>query len=44
MPASFSDFDAWENEQFDRYNGEANMTEEEFWAYVYDNDYEEVKI
>lgn len=25
-------FEAWENELFDKYNGEGRMTEDEFWA------------
>ena len=32
-------FNAWENELFDKYNGEGHMTEEEYWADVYDEDY-----
>lgn len=30
-------FEAWENELFDKYNGEARETEEEFWARVFDD-------
>ena len=28
--------EAWENELFDRYNGEGQETEEEFWAAVWE--------
>ena len=30
------EFDAWEDELFDRYNGEGRMTQEEFEANEYD--------
>lgn len=30
----------WETELFDKYNGEAHYTENEFWADVYDNELE----
>jgi len=29
-------FEAWENELFDRWNGEGHQTEEEFWADAFD--------
>lgn len=28
--------EAWENELFDRYNGEGQETEDEFWAAAWD--------
>jgi len=30
-------FEAWENELFDRYNGEGRMTEEDFWYEAYED-------
>lgn len=29
-------FEAWENELFDKYNGEARETEDDFWARMYE--------
>lgn len=31
--------EAWENELFDRYNGEGHPTEEDLWADIYDEDF-----